>query len=61
MELNKLRIVDITTYQPIKTELGILSSHVEYKLNNPESNRKLITDQEIFEKLRSIIDLVEKL
>ena len=59
--LKNLRIVDITTYHPIKRELGLLSAKIEYKLNNPESKRKLITEDEIYVKLREIIALVEKL
>lgn len=59
--LKNLRIVDILKYHPIKTQLGHLSSHIEYKLKNPNSERKLITDEEIFESLRKIIDLVEDL
>ena len=59
--LKNLRIVDITTYHPIKRELGLLSAEIEYKLNNPESKRKLITEDEIYVKLREIIALVEKL
>lgn len=61
MDLKVLRIVDITTYHPIKRELGILSSEIEYRLANPDSIRDLITDEEVFIKLRSIIDLIEKL
>lgn len=59
--LKHLRIVDITTYQPIKRELGNLSASIEYKLLNPDSKRMLITEEEVFTKLREIISLVEKL
>ncbi len=60
--LKHLRIVDITTYHPIKRELGLLSAEIEYKLKNKyTSSRKLITEEETYEKLRKIIDLVEKL
>ena len=59
--LKHLRIVDITTYHPIKRQLGLLSADIEYKLRNPESKRKLISEQEVYQKLREIMDLVEKL
>lgn len=60
-KLKHLRIVDITTYHPIKRQLGSLSREIEYKLANPDSERRLITEEEIFMKLRDIINLVEKL
>lgn len=60
--LKHLRIVDITTYHPIKRELGLLSAEIEYKLNNKyTSSRKLITEDEVFLKLREIIKIVETL
>jgi hypothetical protein len=59
--LKNLRIVDVTEYHPIKTELGLLSHELEYKIKNPKSDRKLITEEETFLRLRKIIDLVEKL
>jgi len=58
-ELKNLRIIDITTYHPIKEKLGNLSRELEFKVNHPESQRLSIED--IHKKLKSIIDLVEKL
>lgn len=59
--LKHLRIVDITTYHPIKRQLGHLSRELEMKVKYPDNGRPLITDQEVFNQLREIIDLVEKL
>tara|TARA_R110001632_G_scaffold169357_3_gene288295 strand:+ start:398 stop:601 length:204 start_codon:yes stop_codon:yes gene_type:complete len=67
MEINlkNLRIVDRTEQVkkllPIKKELIKTSHLLEYKLANPKSERKLISEDEIFISLRKIIDLVEKL
>jgi len=59
--LKHLRIVDITEYHLIKTKLGTLSSHLEYKIKNPASPRQVITNEEVFKELRNIIILVENL
>lgn len=63
MELNlkHLRIVEVGYLDPTKRLIGLLSANVEYKLMNPNSERKLITDQEIFDKLREIVKSIEKL
>lgn len=61
MELNlkHLRIVEIGRLDPVKRLIGHLSASVEYKIMNPNSERKLITDQEIFTKLREIVELIK--
>ena len=45
----------------LREDLGLLSGRIEYKLKNPQSNRKLITEDEIFIKIREIINMVNKL
>jgi len=63
--IKNLRIVDVTErakqLKPIKMELINTSHLLEYKLANPKSERKLISEEEIFVSLRKIIDLVEEL
>lgn len=61
INLKHLRIVEVGHLDPVKRQIGVLSSNVEYKLRNPNSERHLITDQEVFERLREIIKLLEKL
>ncbi len=61
MDLKHLRIVEIGHLDPVKREIATLSHQIEYKLLNPNSERKLITEEEIYEKVRSIIALLEKL
>lgn len=45
----------------LREDLGLLSGRIEYKLKNPQSNRKLITEDEIFIKIREIINIINKL
>lgn len=54
-------VIKDTDLKNLKEELGLLSGHVEYKLRNPQSERKLITEEEIFQKIRNIINIVNKL
>jgi len=61
MDASKLRIVEVGYLEPIKRNLGNLSQHLEYKLLNPNNGRKLITEQETWEKLREIIKQIENL
>lgn len=56
-----LKIIDVKELKPIREELGRLSASVEYKIKNPNSNREMITEEETFNNLRKIIDLVNKL
>lgn len=60
MELKNLRVVEIGHLDHIKRQLGLLSHHLEYRLTNSNSQRKLITDEEVFEKVRDIINLIQK-
>ena len=59
VDLKNLRIVDITTYHPIKEKLGNLSRELEFKANHPESQRLSVED--MHKELKEIIELVEKL
>ena len=56
-----LKIIDVKELKPIREELGRLSASVEYKIKNPNSNREMITEEETFNNLRKIIDLVNEL
>ena len=57
--LKDLRIYKKDFFHPVKREIANLSHQLEYKLNNPDSPRKLITDQEVYDKLRGIVNLIE--
>ena len=59
--LKDLRIYKKVFLHPVKRAIGNLSHQLEYKLNNPKSERKLISEQEVFNELRRIIGLIEKL
>lgn len=59
--LKDLRIYKKDFLHPVKREIANLSHQLEYKLNNPNSERKLITEQETYEKLREIVALIEKI
>jgi len=61
METKNLRIIDISSFRPINLKLALLSHSLEYKLSNPDSPRELITEQEIYNQLREIIELVNKI
>ena len=59
LDTKNLRIVDITTYHPIKEKLGTLSREVEGRVKYPEMQN--ITFEKINKDLREIIELIEKL
>lgn len=61
MEAKHLKIVDYRSFHPVTEKLGLLSHSIEYKLRNPDSSRKLITEQEIYDQLREIIELYHKI
>ena len=54
-------VVKDSDLKSLRENLGIFSSQIEYKLRNPQSERKLITEEETFNKIREIINLVNKL
>lgn len=59
--LKNLRIVEIGRGDQTRRLLGTLSSAVEYRIANPNSERPLITYEEIYTKLREIVEEVKDL
>lgn len=61
MAKQKLQIVDVSLYHPIKKELGELSHEIEYRLKPVKEDKKPISEEEVYVRLRRIINLVDRL